>query len=523
MVRSVSSRSRRRRLIACLAALLPALVLSSPPAASSSSTSLLQPVTGWLYDDSVTRMSEVRAAIGADTLHTLGLTGEGVGIALVDTGVVPVRGLPAGDVAVGPDLSFESQSEAHRYLDSFGHGTHMAGIIAGDAPGSLLGLSGGFTGVAPDAHLTSIKVGSYDGAVDVSQVVAAIDWVVEHRDDDPDHPIRVLNLSYGTDGTQDHRIDPLTHAVENAWRAGIVVVASGGNRGTHSASLNNPAYDPYVIAVGAADTRGTVIRADDTVPAFSSRGNAERRVDVVAPGRSIASLRSPGSHLDVAHPGARVDERLFKGSGTSQAAAVVSGAVALLLEQRPDLTPDQVKALLRDTADPLPNADPAGQGAGEVDLVDASLTPAPDVVQSLPPSTGTGSVEAARGSQHVADGGVELVGERHVLGPWSHRWAEESSATTAWTGGAWNGRTWTGDCWCTPSWSGRAWSTVEWQGDSWAEEPWSGRSWPGHGWDGTAWVGHGWDGHGWDGHGWDGHGWDGESWVGHGWDGGVWG
>ena len=521
MARPVLSRSARRRVLLCLSALLAALLVPAAPASADSTTSLadpLEPVTGWLYDDSVTRLSEVRAAIGADAMHALGYTGDGVGVALVDTGVVPVPGLTADAVVTGPDLSFESQSDAHRHLDSFGHGTHMAGIIVGDAPPSVPGLSSGFTGVAPDARLTSVKVGAHDGGVDVSQVIAAIDWVVEHRNDDPRHPIRVLNLSYGTDGTQDRLTDPLTHAVENAWRAGIVVVASGGNDGTSADSLSNPAYDPFLLAVGASDTQGTSARSDDTVPEFSGRGNASRRVDVVAPGRSIASLRSPGSFLDVAHPGARVGEHLFKGSGTSQAAAVVSGAVALLLEQRPELTPDQVKALLRATADPLPAADGAGQGAGEVDLVEASLTPAPGAVQTFPPSTGTGSIEASRGSHHVADGGVELVGEHHVLGPWSRRWAEDSAAGTAWDGGVWNGRTWTGDCWCATSWSGPAWSSAAWRGDSWAGEPWSGRSWPGHGWDGTSWVGHGWDGHGW-----DGHGWDATSWVGHGWDGGVWG
>ena len=239
----------------------------------------------------------------------------------------------------------------------------MAGIIAGKDPGSPLDPTR-FVGVAPDARLTSLKVASYDGAVDVSQVIAAVDWVVEHRNDDPAHPIRVLNLSYGTDGVQDYEVDPLTHAVENAWRAGIVVVVSGGNSGFGSGKLNNPAYDPHVIAVGAADTRDTAWPSDDTVPDFSSRGDASRRVDVTAPGRSIVSLRDPGSYVDTVHPGARYEDRFFKGSGTSQAAAVVSGAVALLLEQRPDLTPDQVKALLRSTAASMPMADAAGRGAG---------------------------------------------------------------------------------------------------------------------------------------------------------------
>ena len=147
----------------------------------------------------------------------------------------------------------------------------------------------------------------------------------------------MLNLSYGTDGVQDYRLDPLTHAVENAWRAGIVVVVPPATSGTDTRRLNNPAYDPYVIAVGAADTRGTVAAADDIVADVLAAGaTPPRRVDLVAPGRSIGSLRDPGSYLDAANPRRRgTATGFFKGSGTSQAAAVVSGAVALLLETGP--------------------------------------------------------------------------------------------------------------------------------------------------------------------------------------------
>ena len=383
--------------------------------------------TDWRYDGAATSMKEVRTAIGAETLWSRGYTGQGVGVALVDTGVVPVPGLTSGNVTNGADLSFESQSEDLRHLDTFGHGTHMAGIIAGRTPGGLLDLNK-FQGVAPDAHLTSLKMAASDGGVDVSQVVAGVDWVVEHRNDDPDHPIRVLNLSYGTDGIQDYEVDPLTHAVENAWRAGIVVVVAGGNEGFGAGKLNNPAYDPYVIAVGAADTRDTSKTSDDLVPAFSSRGDASRRVDVVAPGRSIVSLRDPGSYIDSAYPEARYGTDRFKGSGTSQSAAVVSGAVALLLEHRPNLTPDQVKALLRSTASPMPLADAAGRGAGEINLVAADNAPVTSTVQGFTPSRGIGSLEAARGTSHVSDGDVELTGEQDILGPWNAaQWAADSS------------------------------------------------------------------------------------------------
>jgi serine protease AprX len=468
--------------------------------------SLLGP-TGWIVDDGQTRLDHVAAVVGADQMRSRGYTGRGIGVALVDTGVVPVKGLTSGNVVNGPDLSFESQSDSLRHLDTFGHGTHMAAIIAGSDPSTLLGER--FQGIAPAARLTSLKVASAEGAVDVSQVIAAIDWVVTHRNDDPSNPIRVLNLSYGTDGIQDYRLDPLTHAVENAWRAGIVVVVAGGNSGTDNPRLNNPAYDPFVLAVGASDTRGTVDAGDDVVPDFSSRGDAARRVDLVAPGRSIVSLRNPGSYVDQAHPSARVDDRFFKGSGSSQAAAVTSGAVALLLQARPGLTPDQVKSLLRGSAEAMPGADAAGRGTGELDVYRAFRLATPTTTQAYQRSTGLGSLERARGTQHVGDGGVDLTGEQHVLGPFDARqWAAASSAFTAWDGGTWAGREWTSGCWCESSWSGKSWA-----GKSWAGKSWAGKSWADHVWSGKSWAGKSWAGEGWTGSSWVGKSWAGKSWA----------
>jgi len=172
--------------------------------------------------------------IGADDLWTAGITGRGVDVALVDTGVAPVQDLAGpGKVVNGPDLSFESQSPDLRYLDTNGHGTHMGGVIAGQDDGE-------FTGIAPDARLVSVKVGAASGATDISQVIAAIDWVVQHRNDDGLN-IRVLNLSFGTDGAQDYLLDPLTYAVDVAWRKGIVVVVGAGNRGPGATRRPPPA------------------------------------------------------------------------------------------------------------------------------------------------------------------------------------------------------------------------------------------------------------------------------------------
>ena len=502
-----------RRFAAVLVAVLAALVATAPTANAGLLGGLLGVVgsvvgvltPGW--DDGATTqpvsMATVAQAVGADQLWARGVDGTGVGVALIDSGVVPVDGLTGpGKVVNGPDISFESQGDGYRYLDTYGHGTHMAGIIAGRDSGS-------FRGIAPGARLVSLKLGSRDGATDVSQIIAAIDWVVQHRND-PGLNIRVLNLSYGTDGRQDYRLDPLTHAVEVAARHGIVVVVSGGNSGTDLPSLTNPARDPYVIAVGAADLKGTASISDDAIAPFSSRGNRSRAVDVVAPGVSITSLRDPGSSIDVDHPSAVVNERFFRGSGTSQAAAVTSGAAALLLSARPDLRPDEVKALLRSTARPISGAGSRDQGAGRIDVARAAAAAVPfGATQSWSPSQGTGSLELARGSAHVASGGVDLVGERDIMGrAWSGlTWAPQAGAGAAWTGGTWNGSPWTGACLCQSSWAGPAWATATWPSTSWAAQAWSSDPTAGPTWSGGKWSGGKWSGGKWSGGKWSGSGW----------------
>jgi serine protease AprX len=455
-----------------------------------------------------TAVTAVKKAAGgkerSGTVDTASLSGAGIGVALIDSGIAPVAGLnQPGKVINGPDLSFESQTPGLQHLDTYGHGTHMAGIIAGSDP------SAGFEGVAPGAHLISLKTAAYDGAVDVTQIIAAIDWVVAHRND-PGLNIRVLNLSFGTDSIQPSLIDPLSFAVETAWRNGIVVVASVGNDGASRVTM--PAANPYVLAVGAADPNGTDARVDDTVAAFSNRGNAVRHPDLIAAGRSLVSLRAPGSYIDTQYPTARVGDKLFRGSGTSQAAAVVSGSVALLLQQRPGLTPDQVKQLLINTADPLAKPDPIASGAGQLDIAEAATLSPPSTAKQLwPQATGLGSLEAARGTSHVADSvtGVELVGERDIFGmPWVPvTWVAAARTGRAWTGGTWNGSVWSGQAFTSTSWTSRAWVVVAWTGRSWAGRSWAGDAWSGRSWNGGTWTGRSWASGTWAGRSWAGRSW----------------
>lgn len=419
------------------------------------------------------------------------LTGEGVGVALIDTGVAPVAGLDgAGRVINGPDLSFDSQSPATTNVDGFGHGTHMAGLIAGHdeaATSLLLGTDlhdpALFQGMAPGAHIVNVKAGASDGSVDVSQVIAALDWVVENK---ASHNIRVINLSYGTDSTQSRRLDPLAHAVENAWRAGIVVVVAAGNDGDSGPRpLNMPAIDPYVIAVGSADNNGQSDLTAWTQGSWTNSGDDRRRPDILAPGKSVVSLRVPGSAIDTAFPEGRVygdnSGRFFRGSGTSMSTAVVSGAVALLLQAEPSLTPDQVKGLLMATGDVLgPADDPVDVRELDieraVELATAPLSTVPSYKQTHPRSSGLGSLDEARGSSQLVDPatGTELHGEQDVFGvAWdAGSWAEDSAAATAWDGGVWRGTQWTGEGWVSGEWQSVAWAPPAWSGIAWAERVW---------------------------------------------------
>lgn len=470
------------------------------------------------YSTDFGTLRAIAKIVGAHDSYAAGFTGKGIDVALIDSGVAPVPGMTSGNVINGPDLSFESQRPELAYMDTFGHGTHMASIIAGrDVAQSdpkkyadpLL-----FNGIAPDARLVSVKVAAADGSTDVSQVIAAINWVVENRNKNGLN-VRVLNLSFGTDSAQDPATDPLVYAAESAWKAGIVVVVAGGNDGSTTTTLANPAQSPNLLAVGADDPKQTWEVEDDVTPAFASRGTDKRFVDLVAPAVHVLGLRVPNSYVDQRFPSAVVEGRYFRGSGTSQGAAVVSGVAALLLQRYPTLAPDQVKSLLMLTAEAT-SAEKKYRGNGVPHARRAQMKPIPRVADSRTPwSSGLGSLEAARGSAHVNDGVSTLVGETDIFGKqWNpQKWTYDVKAGTTWNGGVWNGSTWTGSSWTGSSWTGSTWS-----GSTWTGSTWSGSTWTGSTWTGSTWTGDGWSGGSWSGSTWSGNSWTGRSWAGARWE-----
>ncbi|MEO8687492.1 MAG: S8 family serine peptidase [Solirubrobacteraceae bacterium] len=391
-----------------------------------------------------TTLDTLRAAVGAQTVD-----GGPADVALVDSGVSPDASL-AGHVVNGPDFSEDARVDELRNLDAFGHGTHLAGIIAA---------------VAPQARVVNVKVAGNDGSTTLGQLLAGIDWTVRRGNRDGMN-IRVLNLAFGAEPARSYRNDPLAFAVERAWDDGLTVVTSAGNGGDASESLDSPAYDPYVIAVGAEDSGGTASLADDGMALFSSRGSKTRSPDVVAPGVAILSTRVPGSFLDEAFPAARIGDG-FRGSGTSQASAVVSGAAALLVGERPDLTPDQVKALLRSSARPLAATDESLQGAGVVDVADAISSPVPNARQRFPDARTGGWLR----------GGI------------SNQFAVENPKGSRWSGSRWTGSRWTGSRWTGSRWTGSRWTGSRWTGSRWTGSRWTGSRWTGSRWTAVEWGG----------------------------------
>ena len=317
-----------------------------------------------------------------------GLTGAGIGVAVIDSGIAtwhddltPKIGgaYPYGNQRVKAFVDFVNGGTWP--YDDDGHGTHVAGIIAGNGYDSV----GQKAGIAPDADLVSLKVLDANGGGTISNIIAAFDWILANH---AQYNIRVVNISVGAAIHESYWTDPLTLAAKRVVDAGVVVVSAAGNAGKNAAGqiqyggISAPGNAPWVLSVGASSTNGTASRTDDTVADFSSRGPTFKdwnaKPDLVAPGAGTVSLASPGSTLYTTKASALVGgvfSTTFKPylslSGTSMAAPVVTGTVALMLQANPNLTPNMVKAILEYTAQPYAGYDALTQGAGFLNTLGA--------------------------------------------------------------------------------------------------------------------------------------------------------
>jgi serine protease AprX len=333
-----------------------------------------RPIGGHNYRTSVT--------VGASAVRDfLGLTGAGIGIAVIDSGIAnwhddltntTSKLFPYGNQRVLKFVDFVNGRSLP--YDDNGHGTHVAGIIGGNGYDSF----GQKAGIAPNASLISLKVLDANGSGTISNIIAALNWVAANAQT---YNIRVVNMSVGATIRESYYTDPLTLAVKKVTDKGITVVAAAGNIGKNAngqeqfGGITAPGNAPWVLTVGASSTMGTLTRSDDTLGDYSSRGptylDFNAKPDLVAPGTGTISLAAPGSTFYTSKvqyllSGLRLtaNKPYLSLTGTSMAAPVVSGTVALMLQANPTLTPNLIKAILQYTAQVYPGYKPLEQGAG---------------------------------------------------------------------------------------------------------------------------------------------------------------
>lgn len=319
------------------------------------------------YDSKVFALLDIaNASIGGSFPREIGLTGEGVTVAVIDTGVAPHNDLirPKNRIIGFKDFVGDKTSP----YDDNGHGTHVAGIIASNGYSS----NRKYVGIAPNANILAVKALDEAGSGNTSDIVSAIDWVVKTREQ---YNTKIINLSLGSPANNSINSDPLVRAVEAATRAGLTVIVAAGNSGPSTKTILSPGNSPNVITVGAVDDKRTPDTSDDTIANFSSRGPTKeglRKPDVVAPGVSIMSLSNKSS------------DGYVTSSGTSMATPLVSGSAALLYGKYKNLTPSQVKGLFVNSCTDLKDKY-ENQGAGIIDLRKLFKTEEKETPRTSPP------------------------------------------------------------------------------------------------------------------------------------------
>jgi serine protease AprX len=445
------------------------------------------PVYGFDYASS---LDITNLAIGLDKVKAPdagGPTGAGVGVAVLDSGVATTSDLDNSRIVGWKDFVNKVKTP----YDDAGHGTFVAGLIAGDGTASLPLDQGGsasvqFRGVAPQANIIGVKVLDATGEGRASSVMAGVLWAIKHKDK---YNIRVLNLSLGSDPTAPADYDPLAKAVGYAWMNGITVVCAAGNEGEFGpGGILSPGNSPYVITVGATDTQQTASADDDTVTYYSSVGptlwDEYAKPDVVAPGNRLVSLRVRDSFIDANFPmnlvpvssyvpgaPADADPDYLMLSGTSTSAPVGAGVAALMIGEDPSLSPDDVKVRMMDTADPLPGATSFQQGAGALDAAGALSSDARSNGYAL--------------SEDVGDGTTILTEDDYAA------WDQVAWMKYGWTKFQWTKFQWTKFHWTKFQWTKAQkfqWTKFQWTKFQWTKFQWTKFQWTKFQWTKFQWT-----------------------------------
>lgn len=438
---------------------------SGPSAGPGNAPTLLPPITAPITAPGTSTATSAGPpapvavpSVGVVASSTLGgiagspRAGRGVTVALIDTGVADTAALnrASGRLVDAVDTSGLNTPNGHVqengvFTDNYGHGTFMASLIAGgQVPGS--GNSG--LGVAPGATVDVVKVADADGNTSLAAVMAGLNWVATHSDQ-----VDVANLSLSVDPPATrYGIDPLNFAVLLTRAAGVTVVVAAGNT---PGVVGDPGFGPASITVGAADTTGT----SPIVAPFSGFANVDgvSKPDVVAAGVNILGEMPVGSEIDQQFPNARQPSGLFRGSGTSQSTAIVSGLAALYLQSHPSAGPMQVKSAIRDAASSISSGKSDGQGLVTV------------------PSGNYGSND---------------TGEQNL------NFFQWFSTAPLWgdlfTGGAFDARRWSARRWSATGWDARRWASVNFDARRWSDVTFDARLWSARMWGSRMWASRMW-------------------------------
>jgi serine protease AprX len=505
--------------------------------------------------------SAFNQSIRAQKAWEEGYTGKGIGIAVIDSGLAgglaDFRGADGRSRGVVSAVVNPRTGDAK---DSYGHGTHVAGLAAGNGFNRDRSdpLYGKYAGVAPEANIIAIKADDGNGQTDVISLIDGLHFAVTHA---AKYNIRVVNLSVRTESANSYKTDPLDAAAEAVWMHGIAVVAAAGNLGAAADAVSHaPGNDPYVITVGAVDDHGTKRIDDDTLETWSSRGTTQdgfAKPDVLAPGSHMVAPLAPGSYYQTACPTCIVDGQYLRVGGTSMAAGVVSGAIATILQAHPEWTPDQVKSTLIkrsrrvwDAAGGLSGREiaidkvidddeperPANRNLVPSDLIDPATGTINAQDESWAASSwgasswgasswGASSWGAATLQQYVADWagasytGLSLDPEAFDAGNPQNCWQLARTVSSSWGASSWGASSWGAadiaqakvDCdaaskaaaegqassWGASSWGASSWGASSWGASSWGASSWGASSWGASSWGASSWGASSWGATSW--------------------------